>query len=211
MEKLAILGGTFNPIHQGHLLIADMALHQQHLDRIIWVPTYAPPHKATAELAEFSHRLAMVQQAIAPDDAYTLSDIEQKLGTSFAIDTLIALQALYPNCKWYWILGLDAFQTLPHWYGRRELSDRCQWIVAPRPVSDLDIEKLDLLALCQKVAQQMQTEEISIAWHLLQMQPISVSSSLVRQFCQEHRSLEGLVPPVVATYILTHQLYQKTG
>jgi nicotinate-nucleotide adenylyltransferase len=215
MKKFAILGGTFNPIHQGHLLIAEMALHQHHLNRIIWVPTYHPLHKATAGLAEFPHRLEMVKQAIAPYAAYSLSDveqnIEQKSGSAFAIDTLSALQAIYPNCQWYWILGLDAFQTLPHWYGRRDLADRCQWIVAPRLVSDLDINQLDLLTLCQKVTQQMQTEEISLCWHLLRMQSVSISSSLVRQSCREHRSLEGLVPPVVKTYILTHQLYQKAG
>jgi len=207
MEKLAILGGTFNPIHQGHLLIAETALHQQHLNRIIWVPAYDPPHKATAGLADFSDRLEMVKQAIAPHAAYTLSDIEQQSGISFAIETLIALQAIYPNCEWHWILGLDAFQTLPHWYGRHNLADRCQWLVAPRPISDLDLKKSDLSALCQEVVRQMQTETIFLRWRLLQMQPVSVSSSLVRQFCREHRSLQGLVPPVVETYIVTRQLY----
>ncbi|UBF25530.1 nicotinate (nicotinamide) nucleotide adenylyltransferase [Kovacikia minuta CCNUW1] len=136
MQNVAILGGTFNPIHWGHLLLAETALDQFGLDRVIWVPTCNPPHK-DRDLLMFSHRLEMVRRAIADHSAFTVSDIDaHRCGVSYAITTLTDLQAFYPNTNWFWIIGIDAFQTLPKWRESEALMAQCTWLVAPRRMSN---------------------------------------------------------------------------
>jgi nicotinate-nucleotide adenylyltransferase len=207
MQKLGIFGGTFNPIHCGHLRIAETALKQVQLDRVIWVPAHFPPHKPQADLAAFQHRLAMVKQAIACNPAFVCSEIEQRrTSASYAIDTFLDLQAQYSDCRWFWVLGIDAFQSLPRWRGRQKLADCCQWLVAPRSSGDGSAS-----APGKRVVEQMQAEDIAVDWQLLQMQPLMVSSSLVRQHYRDRRPISGLVPDVVQTYIATHQLYSNNA
>ncbi|MBW4523005.1 MAG: nicotinate (nicotinamide) nucleotide adenylyltransferase [Scytolyngbya sp. HA4215-MV1] len=204
-KKIAIFGGTFNPVHWGHLLIAETALHQCSLDQVLWVPTFHPPHK-TAALPAFEHRLTMVQRAIADHPNFACSTIEaQHSGTSYAIDTLQDLQTQQPNIRWFWIVGLDAFQTLPRWHNAPELIAQCDWLVAPRmksPASQgLGDERL------QQGGDQL-VRSLPLRWQILQMPLMEISSSLVRQHCRERRSIRYLVPETVRHYILTHQLYQ---
>ncbi|HBY77168.1 MAG TPA: nicotinate (nicotinamide) nucleotide adenylyltransferase, partial [Cyanobacteria bacterium UBA11148] len=130
MDRVAILGGTFDPVHWGHLLIAETALSQLSLDRVLWVPNRHPPHKRALP---YEHRRLMVKKAIANHPAFILSEIEVANSQSdYALFTLLNLQNAYPNCQWYWIVGIDAFQTLPRWYGRERLIPACDWLVAPR-------------------------------------------------------------------------------
>jgi nicotinate-nucleotide adenylyltransferase len=105
MRKVGILGGTFDPVHWGHLVIAETALSQVELDQVIWVPSPCPLHK---QAVIFKHRLEMVQRAIADHPAFIVSIAGfNHSKPSFAIETLIELQAVYPNTHWYWIVGLD--------------------------------------------------------------------------------------------------------
>jgi nicotinate-nucleotide adenylyltransferase len=130
--KIAIFGGAFNPLHYGHLLLAQTALQQCALECVIWVPAYSPPHKPEHLLA-FQHRLEMVRRAIANHPAFAVSDIEAtQTGVSYAIATFTALQTRHPTADWFWIVGMDAFQTLPRWYRSAELIPQCTWLVAPR-------------------------------------------------------------------------------
>ncbi|GAB4365422.1 MAG: hypothetical protein Kow00121_01910 [Elainellaceae cyanobacterium] len=135
MQSLAILGGTFNPVHWGHLWIAETALRQFTLDRVIWVPTYNPPYKSATKLLGFQHRVQMVQRAIANYPQFVLSTVEAQQPTSYAVQTLQALQTHYSSGHWSWIIGLDALQTLPRWYHHQELIKQCKWLVAPRSSS----------------------------------------------------------------------------
>jgi nicotinate-nucleotide adenylyltransferase len=133
MEKIAIVGGTFDPIHWGHVQIADAALKQEAVDLAIWVPDPTPPQKAKRGGVEIEHRREMVRRAIAPYPQFilapTLGDRQQ---TSYAIATFTALQKLYPHHQWYWTIGADAFQHLPKWYKSDQLAAACHWVVAPR-------------------------------------------------------------------------------
>ncbi|MBV9387624.1 MAG: nicotinate (nicotinamide) nucleotide adenylyltransferase, partial [Chroococcidiopsidaceae cyanobacterium CP_BM_ER_R8_30] len=130
MRKIAILGGTFDPVHWGHLLMAQMALNQTDIEQVIWVPTGCPPHKLATK---FEYRSEMVQEAISDHPAFIISPLAKNdSGPTYAIKTLIDLQAFYPNTYWYWIVGLDTFQTLPHWYRRWEMALMCDWLVGPR-------------------------------------------------------------------------------
>jgi nicotinate-nucleotide adenylyltransferase len=204
MRKFGIFGGTFNPVHWGHLLIAETGLSQFGLDQIIWVPTYQPPHKNQAVLA-FDHRLAMVKLAIADHPQFTFADVEQQqLGISYAIVTFKQLQLLYPETNWYWIVGLDALQTLPKWSGVAELVTQCIWLVAPRNLVANAAASLDLV---ETIADQFAARSQQLHWHLLQMPSIGISSSLIRQSVQQGRSVRYLVPDAVRHYILQQELY----
>ncbi|WP_374882404.1 nicotinate (nicotinamide) nucleotide adenylyltransferase [Microseira sp. BLCC-F43] len=237
MQKLAIFGGTFDPVHWGHLLIAQTALTQCGIDRAIWIPSGCPPHKSVTSMSSLEHRCEMVRRAIAHNPAFVLESSNGEIaGASYAIETLKHLQALYPNTHWYWILGLDAFQTLPRWYRRQELIPACDWLVAPRldPGFGTDLgalkrllrtaalkrllrterAQLDGIAnpmhfLCQQVEQQLLSQSIPIRWSILSMPPFPISSSLIRHYCRQNRSIRGLVPEAVRVYIAQEKLYQS--
>jgi nicotinate-nucleotide adenylyltransferase len=205
MQQLAIFGGTFDPIHWGHLLIAETALHQVPIEKVIWVPSFHPPHK-TAAL--FEHRVAMLQIATRENPAFTVSQIETKRsGYSYAIDTLIELSACYPNTHWYWIVGLDTFQTLPRWYRGEELAQMCDWLIAPRLLGGENITQSELI--CKQVRQQLQKQSVTIHWQLLNTPLVGVSSSLIRKLCRDGKSIRYLVPDEVRSYMKFHELYRR--
>lgn len=232
-------------MHWGHLLMAETALHQAKLQQVIWVPTRYPPYKSPQELLDVHHRLEMVKRAIADHPVFTASTAEsdkpEQTQSFYAIDTLLHLKTVYPHSQWYWIIGLDAFQSLPRWYRRRELAAQCCWLVAPRLGVDLsrvanvgcvataatqpfnsvdnsDEKRHDdpmqsiremVVILCQKVVQAMAEQAIDLNWQLLQMPLLEVSSSLVRQYCRDRRSIRYLVPEAVRSYILNQALYRN--
>lgn len=218
MERIAILGGTFDPVHWGHLRIAEAALSQLELERVIWVPVHRPPHKSGQR---YEHRRLMVEIAIAQNPAFVLDPRKaNQTEPDYAIDTLTDLQDAYPNYQWFWIVGLDAFQTLPRWYSRERLIPVCDWLVAPRllpmtsakAVASTRIELSQKIApqaswLCQQVAEQLSSQDIPIRWQILQMPPVSISSSLIRQSCGQGHSIREWVPEGVRAYITTHNLY----
>ncbi|OUL37208.1 nicotinate (nicotinamide) nucleotide adenylyltransferase [Nostoc sp. T09] len=205
MQQLAIFGGTFDPIHWGHLLIAETALHQVPVKQIIWVPSLNPPHK---QAASFEHRLEMLKQATKDNPAFSVSLIEaNRPGTSYAINTLIDLCAAYPNTRWYWIVGLDAFQTLPHWYRGHELAQMCDWLIAPRLLGGETIAQSELI--CKQVEQHLTNQSVIIRWQLLHIPLVGVSSSLIRQLINVRQSIRYLVAEPVRLYIAAHNLYSK--
>lgn len=207
MRQVAIFGGTFDPVHWGHLIVAETALYQVSLQQVLWVPSYNPPHK---KAASFQHRLAMLQMAIADNPAFSISLVEQKRsGSSYAINTLIDLSEVYPNTRWYWIVGLDTFQTLPNWYRGQELAQLCDWLIAPRILNSKDITQSELI--CQQVEQQLAKQSTVIRWQLLHIPLIGLSSSLIRKFCRHGKSLRYLVPESVRSYIAAENLYGNSG
>ncbi|AFZ55869.1 nicotinate (nicotinamide) nucleotide adenylyltransferase [Anabaena cylindrica FACHB-243] len=225
MQRLAIFGGTFDPIHRGHLLVAEIALAQLHLEQVIWVPSKNPPHK---QAALFEHRVAMLQLATANNPAFTVSLIErERSGTSYAINTLIDLSTCYPNTNWYWIIGLDAFQTLPRWYLGHELAQMCDWLIAPRLLGGETIAQSE--SICKQVEQELKEQAEKsvltrhlgraerspqahiIHWQLLHTPLVRVSSSIIREFCRVSHSIHGLVPESVSYYITNHNLYSNNS
>lgn len=192
-QRIGILGGTFDPVHWGHLVMAETAQSQAHLDVVIWIPTSNPHYKRVAQPTPLVHRLAMVQRAIADHPHFTVStDDEAQTGRSFAIDTLVNLQDRYPDRCWFWIIGTDALQTLPKWYRYHDLITRCVWLIAPRSGHEMIIPP-DMPSNC---------------WQLLHMPLIGLSSSLIRQYVQQGQSIRYLVPDAVRAYITAHRLYQ---
>jgi nicotinate-nucleotide adenylyltransferase len=215
MQRLAIFGGTFDPIHWGHLLVAETALAQLHLDQVIWVPSKNPPHK---QAALFEHRVAMLQLATANNPAFIISIIErERSGASYAINTLMDLSACYPNTHWYWVIGLDAFQTLPRWYLRHEIALMCDWLIAPRLLGGETIAQSEFI--CKQVEEQLQkrndmstlTRSHTIHWQLLNTPLVRVSSSRIRELCRADHSIGNLVPETVKYYITNHNLYSNNS
>lgn len=205
MQRVAIFGGTFDPVHWGHLLIAEMALNQAGLDQVLWVPTHHPPYKAQQSLSSFTHRLEMIRRAIAEYPTFALSDLEaNRTEASYAIDTFTELSQVHPNTDWYWLIGLDAFQSLPKWRGSTQLVAQCGWLVAPRNCEGQVNSQLE-----QQVAALIALQTVQLRWQLLHMPQIAVSSSLVRQYCKAGRSVKYLVPDAVRTYILEQRLYSR--
>lgn len=217
MQKIAIFGGTFNPVHCGHLLIAETALNQAVLNCVIWVPTYLPPHKLKTETSlSYRHRFEMVKLATATHTHFRVSAIESEYsGVSYAVDTLKRLQKQYVDAEWYWIIGLDAFQSLPRWYGRQELVKTCRWLVAPRPAPALvnaeSSTNQSRLAMaeqaCTQVAQQLADQSMTVQWQVLKMPLVDISSSLIREYCCKKVSIRYFVPEAVRAYIAAHDLY----
>ncbi|KAF3888768.1 MULTISPECIES: nicotinate (nicotinamide) nucleotide adenylyltransferase [Nostocales] len=205
MRQLAIFGGTFDPVHWGHLILAEAALHQVPLEQVIWVPSFNPPYK---QAATFEHRVKMVQHAIAENPKFSVSLVEQgHSGSSFAIDTLINLSADCPDTRWYWIIGLDAFQTLPRWYRGQELARLCEWLIAPRLLSGETITQSEII--CKQVVQKLTKQTFNIHWQLLNIPFLGLSSSLIRNMYNDGRSIRYLVPETVRAYIANHNLYEK--
>jgi nicotinate-nucleotide adenylyltransferase len=203
MQHIGIFGGTFDPIHWGHLVVAETALSQVPLEKVIWVPSLNPPHK---QAVLFAHRWEMLKLGTRENPAFTMSAVETKCsGTSYAINTFMDLSSCYANTQWYWIVGLDTFKSLPRWYRGHELAQMCDWLIAPRLLGGETIAQSEFI--CKQVEQEFKQHGLTIDWQLLNIPLVGISSSLIRQLCREGRSIRYLVPESVRLYIQIHNLY----
>ena len=139
-KRIGILGGTFNPVHLGHLMIAEMASEAFDLNRVIFVPAKEPPHKET-DVIEAKYRLEMVRAAVLDNPNFVVSDVEMRRdGKSYTIDTLRYFHDVYgPDTEFFFIAGTDTIQNLPSWKYIGELLDMCEFIGAIRPGATDDI------------------------------------------------------------------------
>ena len=199
-KRIGILGGTFNPIHNGHLEIAKRALKEFKLDKVVFMPTGLPPHKGTEDLLEKGHRLRMIKRAIRGSRRFSLSRIEiDRPGYSYAVDTFRRLKIkLGKNADLFYIMGLDSVNDLLTWRKPLELLKMCEFIVATRPESKMRIFKRlmkfpPLTPYAKKI-------------HLLEMK-IEISSTNIRRRLREGQSIKGLVPQAVERYIKEQKLY----
>ena len=200
-QQLGILGGTFNPVHLGHLILAQDALEHFHLDRVLFIPSAQPPHKRTENLAPAAHRLAMLRAAVAGDPRFEVSSIElERQGPSFTIETIKALRAARPDARLHFIIGTDSLLELHQWRSIEELLGLCEFVTMLRPgfpVEHLEEEQL----------------HVPPPWgaHLLANlfpgHTAEISSTDIRQRVAAGRSIRYLVPEAVAGYIAREGLY----
>ncbi len=191
MKRIGFFGGTFNPIHMGHLAIAQMAQERFKLDKVIFIPSHQPPHKNVSSLANANHRYKMVKLATAGNDLFAVSDVEtQRQGKSYTIDTLRYFKKLYPaNVKMYFIIGGDSLGTLSRWKYIKEILKLVTFIVVNRPGYG-DVKNIK---------------------HLTVTKPgIDISSSYLRERINSGKSVRYLVPESIYHYIIKHGLYQTT-
>ena len=196
--RLGILGGTFDPIHNGHLAAAEAAVECAELDQVLFVPTGNPPHRPPA-VASGADRLEMCRRAIEGEPRFAVSDIELKRdGPSYTVDTLRALRGANPHAELFLVLGWDAASQLRSWHQPVEVLALAPIIVISRPgriepgTADIEAAALDpaRVILCPRATPAISASEIR--WALLIGESIS-----------------GLVPPAVERYIAAHHLYRR--
>lgn len=198
--KYAILGGSFDPIHIGHLILAEACRERYKLDRVLFVPTGVSPHKkshhATAE-----HRLAMLELALAPCEHFTVSRHEiERTETSFTVDTLRYFHEVMPGTELYLIVGADMLADIPNW---REPSAICSLVtILTAHRAGFGTPYFDALAACATSEQLERCRQNVVA-----MPQIGISSSMIRERIAQQQSIRFLTPRAVESYIEHHKLY----
>ena len=202
MAYTGILGGTFNPIHNGHLAMARIARSELRLDRLLLVPTGIPPHKLTATSSE--HRLNMTRIAAQTLDDCEVSDIELvRAGKSFTYLTLTELRALYPGDRLVFIMGADMMCSFTNWKNPDIIAQLATLAVVPRPG-----EPDDFLKSCiDSVRHDLPHADIA----LLSESGPDISSTQIREMVARGEDISALVPAAVAEYIYANKLYIKDG
>lgn len=191
--RIGILGGTFDPIHIGHLLAGEQAREQCQLDEVWFVPTYVPPHKDGSQVTDAVHRLQMVERAINDHPHFRVSQIElDRKGNSYTIDTIQALRERYPEDAFYFILGSDMVADLPNWHRVEHLVELTRFIGLARP----GFAKPQLMA------------NIARRVHYVPMPLLEISATDIRERVRAKKSIRYFVPEPVRIYIEEHRLYE---
>ncbi len=187
--KIGIFGGTFDPIHQGHLEIARQAQQQFALDKVFFVPAGRPPHKKSKDMAPAEHRYEMVRLAIQGQPGFEISALEmERPETSYTVETLRDLKKRFPDTELYWIMGADSLAEIATWKEPGEIKRLAKFLVAHR--SD---EKMK------------HTAQEGVAWIAMPLCPVS-ATAIRKQLRQGKGPGDGL-PNAVASYIQAHHLY----
>ena len=211
--KTGILGGTFNPVHYGHLRIAEEVREAFRLDRVMFLPAATPPHKDVAAEVSFDHRLAMVRAAVADHPAFEVSDLEgERDGKSYSVHTLEILARRHPDDLFYFIMGMDSFLDITSWKEWRRLFALAHIVVTARTGFGVDDPQA---ALPVAVAGEFCYDQRSCCLRhvsgkslvFLEETRLDISSTRLRAMVREGRSLRYLVPPSVDAYIRQQRLY----
>ena len=216
--RIGVFGGSFNPIHFGHLLLADALAEAVSLDRVLFVPAARPPHKPAGELAAAEHRLAMTRLAVAGHPRFEVSDVElAREGPSYTIDTL---RALAPRGQLHLLIGSETFLDLLSWREPASIAHRARLVVVPRSGSDFDpaspgalkiLQELELPDFVRPAPGPLAPEAAPIpaaaAPILVEAPSLPISASDLRQRARSGRSLAFRLPEAVVAYIRAHHLY----
>jgi len=201
MERIGLMGGSFNPVHRGHVNLARAALERGLVDRVLFLPTGNPPHKREG-LADKFDRLAMVELAVQGESGMGVCREEvEREGVIYTVDTMGILGQKMPGCAFSYIIGADSLLALHTWRRPQELIRRCGFLVVMRPGED---EQTTLEA-----AQRWRAQGAKIDF--LPACPMDISSTQIRERAQKGLPFGDLVPRGVEAYIRTHGLYQASG
>lgn len=198
-RKIGIMGGTFDPIHYGHLLAADEARAAFGLSEVIFVPTGQPPHKANQRVTSAEDRFLMTELATVSCPFFNVSRVEiDRVGSSYTIDTMREIKSdpLYNNVKFFFITGLDAVLDIMTWKTPEVLMDMCQFVA----VSRYGYTKKRL----EELPESLRTKIIPLEIPLL-----AISSTELRERIRQNRSVRFMVPPAVEQYIRKKSLYKN--
>lgn len=215
--RIGLFGGTFNPVHNGHIHAARAVQSRLGLREVLLIPSYLPPHKETTGLAPAADRLEMARLAVRDWPGLTASAVEvEARETSYAVLTLDKMKAAYPGARLFFLLGTDAFAEIETWKDHRHLLAECRWVVMTRPGCAPEDARRVLdsrqAALSRVLAADERLRERELArsrFIFLDVDALDISSSAVRAAVRSGRPLAGLVPPAVEDYIRSHQLYRK--
>ena len=199
--RIGLLGGTFDPIHMGHLVIAEAVRERLHLDSVVFIPAGRPWLKAGRDISRPDHRLAMAELAVGQFPEYSVSKIEvDRPGPTYTVDTLEQIRhELGPEAELFLILGMDSLRDLPGWWRPARLFDLCAVVGVSRPgYEDLMLSCLDEVA-----------DGASGKVELVHGPLVSVSGTEIRELVSMGRPVGSLVPKPVEAYILEHGLYRE--
>lgn len=200
--RLGLYGGSFDPVHYGHLLLAESCREQAGLDRVIFLPAAVPPHKQDRTISPAEHRAAMLELAVAGHPAFEVSRYEvERGGVSYTVDTLRHFRGVFPDGELCLLLGADMLNDLPHW---REAAEVCR-LALPLVVRRAGAEEPDLECL-RPIAAAERIDEI--ARRRVEMPAIGLSGTDLRRRAAEGLGLRYRTPRAVEKYIQTHQLYR---
>ncbi|MFP5213991.1 MAG: nicotinate-nucleotide adenylyltransferase [Acidobacteriota bacterium] len=212
-ERIGVMGGTFDPVHIGHLRVAEEALELLRLDSMLFIPAAVPPHKTARTIPAFEHRERMLRLAVGDNPRFRVSDIERRLpGKSYTVVTLRALHEEFPGCELHFLVGMDAFLELDTWWRYKELFELAHLAVMRRPGYEW------------REAGRFLSERISSGYapdaatggyrhasllpvRLLENSALGVSSTHIRELIATGRSIRYLVVPEVMRYINEKKLY----
>lgn len=199
MKRLAIMGGTFDPIHYGHLVAAEGARYEFNLDRVIFIPAARPPHKTGQEVTDPAHRQAMVEMAVASNQWFECSALEiEREGPSYTVNTIQTVCKMHPATSIFFITGADAVLEILTWKDVDKLLNVCKFIAATRPGYDLGNLKHILSSLPEKYLKNICTMEVPA---------LAISSTDIRSRLAAGKPIKYLLPETVEEYIFDHELY----
>lgn len=199
MSKIGLFGGTYDPIHKGHIKIAEIVLDKMKLDKIIFIPAGDPPHKQDKKVTEKSDRLNMVRLATEYNKAFSVSDYEiNKKARSYSFDLINHFKSVYKEDELYFIIGGDSLYNIPTWYRYEELLGLCNFVVISRP----DVKKknlLDKFSGKEKPPRLFFIDDVSIP----------ISSTEIRKKLKNSEDIKDYVSEPVFNYITTNELYNR--
>ncbi len=201
LPTLAVFGGSFDPLHNGHLYMAGEILRQKYAQEVLFVPAAAPPHKADRAVTPANQRLEMLAKAVERYEGFSYSDIElQRDNYSYTINTLQILSNLYTEYTLKFVMGMDSLQDIHKWHRAPEMVNHYSFIIIPRP----DTPPPSRGSLAEHFGQVNATKLLA---SIVDVQSVAIASKQVRRCYQDGSSVAGLIPESVQEYIRTHQLY----
>lgn len=199
MQKIGLFGGTFDPIHSGHIALARRVLDTFLLDKLIFIPAGNPPHKTARQITDKKHRFSMVLLAAREDPRFFVSDYElNNEGPNYSYITISHFKTQYPEDEFFFIVGGDSFRDFPCWKNYRTLISMCTFVVVSRPGVDP-----------ARYFEKFQGDETPPRVLFLNDFSQDVSSTKIRQRLASGKEITGQVPPCVEQYIKTNQLYRS--
>jgi nicotinate-nucleotide adenylyltransferase len=216
-KRIGLLGGTFNPVHEGHLRAAEEVRLRSGLSRVLFIPSYIPPHKQTTDMASPEDRYAMVELALRSHPEMEVSSLEiEARERSYSIITLNKLKAVFSDAWIFFIVGIDAFLEIETWKSYREVLEQCHFIVISRPGFDLararealPLEYADKIRDCGGAGSIEEKFLSRFRIFLVMINALDISSSDIRARVKAGRTIHGLVPESVEGYIRMKNLYQE--
>lgn len=202
LRKIGISGGTFDPIHYGHLIVAEIIREKFQLEKVIFIPTGLPPHKNSAGVTNAEHRYNMVKDAIQTNPYFEVSRIEiERRGITYAVDTLTELRGIYgPDTDLFYIIGADVVRDITTWKNFKEVFPMCNFIAVLRPEHKIADFNNTIEYLKSTYMAKIHTSDIPL---------IDISSTYVRERVKNNKSIKYLVPESVEAYANCNGLYKK--
>lgn len=200
MKKVGIMGGTFNPIHMAHLILAEQAYEQYGLDEVVFMPSKRPAYKDLTEVVGEEHRQRMIELAIAENSHFRIDTMEfYRKGNTYTADTLLELTENNSDVEYYFIIGADSLFQLERWSRPEVILSHATILAANRAEKDVDLVNT-------KVEELTKTYHAKI--HVLKIPQIDISSKMIRSCIKDGKTIRYFVPEVVLEYIKQHDLFQ---